>query len=161
MKNNPYRINAEIVIERPVDKVWEVLTDFSKYPAWNPFIRTAKGKLQKNGKIFIFLTIPGGLVMLLRPRILEVKECDEIRWIGSFPVQGLFDGEHVFRLLPEGEDKTRLVQQEEFRGILVPYLGKIIGRGAERGFEAMNEALKIRLEYPHRGSGKGRYQAKT
>ena len=89
--------------------------------------------------------------MILRPEILEVKKQNEIRWLGSFLVQGLFDGEHEFRLLTEGEEKTRLVQQEEFRGILVPYLGKIIGRGAKRGFEAMNAALKKRVEKPYRG----------
>lgn len=146
MKNNIYRIKSEVLIERPVSEVWKVLTDFENYFAWNPFIRIVKGKLKKNRKIFIFLTIPRGGIMLLRPRIIQVKEKHEIRWLGSFLIQGLFDGEHVFRLFPDSEYKTRLIQEEVFSGIFVPYMGKIVGRGAERGFEAMNAALKNRLE---------------
>ena len=146
MKNNCYRIKSEVVIESPVGKVWEILMDFPGYPAWNPFIRIAKGKLQKNRKIFILLTIPRGWIMFLFPRILEIKEQERIRWIGSFPAGGFFDGEHLFTLLADRDGKTRLVQEEEFRGILVPYLGKIVGRGAKRGFDAMNAALKKRAE---------------
>jgi hypothetical protein len=151
MKNNPYQVKSEVVIERSPQKVWEVLTDFSKYPEWNPFIRIAKGTLKKNGKIFIVLTIPGGWIMLLRPRILEVKERHEIKWLGSFMLRGIFDGEHLFSLVGEGENNTRLVQKEEFRGILIPCLGKLIGRGAKMGFDAMNAALKKRVENPEPG----------
>ncbi len=39
----------------------------------------------------------------------------------------------------------RFVQEEAFRGILVPLMGRAI-EGARRGFEEMNRALKERAE---------------
>ena len=32
-------LHSEIEINAPVERVWEVLTDFASYPRWNPFIR--------------------------------------------------------------------------------------------------------------------------
>lgn len=146
MKKTRYQITAEVVIEKPCREVWEVLTDFSRYPEWNPFIRIAKGQPVKNRKIFIVLTIPPGWFMFLNPSILEIKQNHYLKWLGSLVVEGLFDGEHLFKLVEEGENKTRLIQQEKFTGLLVPYLGKFVGRGAKRGFDAMNAALKKRVE---------------
>jgi hypothetical protein len=54
-------------------------------------------------------------------------------------------GEHVFQLESVGEGKTRFTQAERFSGVLVPLFGFFIGR-TERGFEAMNQALKARAE---------------
>jgi hypothetical protein len=61
-------------------------------------------------------------------------------------VPGLFDGEHALRLTQVQGPSTRFEQTETFRGALVPLLGSIIASGARRGFEAMNAALKQRVE---------------
>ncbi len=57
---------------------------------------------------------------------------------------GLFDGEHAF-LIEATTSGCRLRQEEEFRGILVPLFGSML-RDTERGFDAMNQALKQRAE---------------
>ena len=44
-----------------------------------------------------------------------------------------------------GRRGTRLDQSENFRGLLVPFSGKILAR-AEAGFRALNEAVKKRAE---------------
>jgi hypothetical protein len=61
-------------------------------------------------------------------------------------VPGLFDGDHRFVLTRFEPARTRLLQEETFRGALVPVFGGWIGAGARRGFEAMNRAAKARLE---------------
>jgi hypothetical protein len=43
-------------------------------------------------------------------------------------------------------DRVRLVQRERFRGILVPLVWRTLDRDTRRGFEAMNQALKQRVE---------------
>ena len=53
---------------------------------------------------------------------------------------------YVFRLSPTTRGGTRFVQREEFRGLLVPLLWSSVSRNTQRGFEAMNAALKERAE---------------
>jgi hypothetical protein len=69
----------------------------------------------------------------------------ELRWLGRLGVPGIFDGEHAHEVeaLPGG--RTRYVQQERFRGILVPFVGGIL-RATEEGFRQMGDALKERAE---------------
>lgn len=139
-------IRSEIDIHAPVVRVWELLADLASYPDWNPFIRRAEGTLAQGERLRLELQIPDGMRMKIRPRLITVIEQAEIRWIGHLMVPGLFDGNHRFVLTPLAPARTRLVQQETFRGALVPVFGGWIGAGARRGFEAMNRAAKARLE---------------
>ena len=58
---------------------------------------------------------------------------------------GVFDGRHIFELEPTPVG-TRLVQREEFTGILVPLFARSLDKGTKAGFEAMNLAIKQRAE---------------
>ncbi|HLE55364.1 MAG TPA: SRPBCC domain-containing protein [Thermoplasmata archaeon] len=72
-------------------------------------------------------------------------------------IPGLFDGEHIFEIEPAGAGRTRFVQREVFRGLLVPVLARSLDRDTKRGFEEMNRALKMRAELgvpeTHRSQG--------
>lgn len=37
-------IKTEIVINASPEKIWAILKDFDKYPAWNPFIKSVREK---------------------------------------------------------------------------------------------------------------------
>ena len=139
-------IEDRFVINAPAVRVWDILTRFEEYPDWNPFIRRAHGRMAEGERLNLFLKIPNGMPMRIRPILLHVVPGEELRWRGSLGVQGVFDGEHRFLLDPEATDITRFTQNEVFRGVLVPFLGGIIAGGARRGFQAMNYALKIRAE---------------
>ena len=101
-------LRTDIEIEASPARVWAVLTDFERYPEWNP---------QKT-----------------------------FRWLGHLLIPGLFDGEHIFELEPFSENSTRLIQREEFQGILVGLFWRNLDTDVRSGFVAMNEALKKRVE---------------
>ncbi|MGH2597544.1 MAG: hypothetical protein ACRDH7_16525 [Actinomycetota bacterium] len=66
-------------------------------------------------------------------------------WLGSLGVAHIFDGAHRFELEPLDEGRrTRFVQSERFRGILLPFVRRAILPATLRGFEAMNHALAAR-----------------
>jgi hypothetical protein len=69
-----------------------------------------------------------------------------LRWRGTVGVPGLMDAEHTFTLEPRGSG-TRLVHQEDFRGVLVPFLAASLDRNTLPAFVAMNEALRSRVEH--------------
>jgi len=139
-------IAAEIEIDAPAPVVWRVLTHFPGYCSWNPTIKRIEGELSVQSCLTVSACLPCGLPLLLRPRLLECNPEREIRWLGTLPIPGLFEGEHLFRLDPLGEFQTRFVQREEFNGILVPLLWKWFKDQGRRSFELMNEALKAEVE---------------
>ncbi|MEZ4563445.1 MAG: SRPBCC domain-containing protein [Thermomicrobiales bacterium] len=139
-------LQTDIAIAAPPEVVWSILTDFTAYPGWNPFIRRISGKQEVGARLDVDLAPPGGRVMTIRPSVLEVGPQRSLRWLGSVWWPGLFDGEHRFVIEPLGKNQSRFLQSERFSGPLVPLVMPFIGRSTQQGFEAMNQALKERAE---------------
>lgn len=141
------RIETSIKIEAPPSRVWEVLTDQQSMGAWNPFIRSMAGPLKEGGRLLIEIAPPNRRPMTFRPKVLRVVPDQELRWLGTLLIPGLFNGEHYFLLAPVGDKATRFTQGEEFRGLLVkPFERRGMLKATQQGFEAMNAALKARAE---------------
>jgi len=138
-------IRTELEIGAPIAEVWGILTDFPRYPQWNPFITEVSGEAVPGSALRVQMSLPEGRDHTLRPQLLCVEENRELRWRGHLLFPGLFDGEHFFRLHEVAADRTRFVQGENFSGVLVRFSGRTITRAA-RGFVYMNEALKRRAE---------------
>jgi hypothetical protein len=139
-------IETDILIRSSPEKVWLVLTDFRKYPNWNPFIREVSGEAEAGAYLKVNMTPPGGKPMIFRPRLCAASPGLELRWLGHWGFPGLFDGEHVFRIEQTGQDHVRFRQSEQFRGILVPLLPSSLYERTKLGFEEMNQALKKTVE---------------
>jgi hypothetical protein len=115
-------LTTKIDIEAAPEAVWAVLSDLPSYPSCNPFIREASGTLAAGERLD-----------------------SELRWLGRLVVRGVFDGEHRFAIEPTAGG-SRLVQEERFTGLLVPFLARGLRRGTLPGYERMNEAVKERVE---------------
>jgi hypothetical protein len=132
-------------IAAPVETVWAELSAVSEYAEWNPFITSFEGELVVGGRLEVRIAPPGGRPMTFRPTITELEEGTRLEWLGRLLLPGVFDGRHSFHLEAIGTGRTRLTQSEQFSGILVPLTGKTLER-TRAGFEAMNEALRLRAE---------------
>ena len=140
------QLHTEIDINASVEKIWEILTDFKNYPEWNPFVKSIKGDLVIGGKLTAILYQPDSKPMTIKPNILRINKNKEFAWLGHLMFPGIFDGEHMFELEVLDNGKTRFVQRERFRGILIPLLWKMLDNKTRKGFESMNQALKKRAE---------------
>src|SRR5438034_2803899 len=138
-------LRTDIEIDAPVERVWEVLTDFDRFPDWNPFIRRIHGKAQVGSRLDVFLGASGTRGMRFRPIVTKVVPNRELRWLGRLGLPRLFDGEHIFQIEPLGPTRARFIQRERFRGLLVPLMARSLNRDARRGFEEMNYALQARV----------------
>lgn len=139
-------IHTEIEINTPAEKVWKVLTDFAAYPEWNPFVRRGEVEVRVGARLHLYIQPSGGKGMSFRPTVLVADPNRELRWLGHLWVPGLFDGEHSFLIEPLGEGRVRFVQRERFGGLLLPLLSKMLDGDTRRGFEEMNQALKLGSE---------------
>jgi hypothetical protein len=146
MNKEPKHIRTEIVIHATPAEVWNVLTDFNRYPEWNPFITSLKGVSTKGEKLVARMEPPNGSAMTFRPTVLIANRNKELRWLGHLLFPGLFDGEHIFELYENTDGTTTFVQREEFTGILVPLFSKMLDTKTLAGFEFMNKQLKQRVE---------------
>ena len=135
------QIRTSIQIKSSRETVWQILTDFEKYPQWNPFIKSVSGEVNVGNRIKIEL--PG---MTFKPIVLKMDKNTELKWLGHFLFKGLFDGEHKFYLIDNGDGTTLFEQSENFTGILVKLFSGNLDKGTRQGFEEMNKVLKMLAE---------------
>jgi hypothetical protein len=137
-------IDTSITIGAAPERIWDIITDFGKYPDWNPFIPEAKGQPVAGNKIEAFIRPPGEKGMTHTPTITIAEPGKHLQWLGKVAFPGVFSARHEFILSPVAEG-TELRHREEFWGLLVPFFGKTLKR-AEEGFVAFNNAVKERAE---------------
>src|ERR1700690_544016 len=135
-------LNSEIEIKAAPETVWNLLTDVSRFPEWNPFIRRLRGELKAGQKLVVFIQPSGTRGMEFNPVVLNVEPNRELRWLGRLVFPGLFDGEHIFQIEPLGDVLVRFRQREIFSGVLVPLLKSSLESDTRRGFNEMNQKLK-------------------
>lgn len=139
-------LKTEITIHSDPAKVWAILTDFAKYPDWNPFIPSLQGEAKKGSKLKVRILPPGAKGMVFTPKVLSAEPHKELRWLGHLLFPGLFDGEHAFELVAQADGTTLFKHSERFKGILVGLFKKQLLNNTLKGFEAMNQKLKERAE---------------
>ena len=140
------QLDTSIDIAAVPDRVWDILTDFPAYPAWNPFIVAIAGEVMQGAVLTVRLAVPGKPVMSFKPVLKVVDRPRQLRWAGQVLAPGLFDGEHGFEIEPLDGGGCRLRHVEAFSGVLVPVFLPALQDATRAGFEAMNQALKLRAE---------------
>lgn len=135
-------IKTTIEIHASAERVWRILTDFTKYSDWNPFIKKAHGQPIEGKRITVSPQPPGRRMWTFKPRLTKVVPNRELIWLGHFALPGLADGEHTFIIEVLADNRVRLVHGEVFRGLLVPLIWSWLRKTTRDGFEAMNVALK-------------------
>jgi len=135
------KLHTEMVIEAPINDVWQILSDFSKFKDWNPFITSVAGNLTVGETLTVKIKPPGLSEQTFRPIILKVVSQQEIRWAGVFLCDWLFRGEHYFVLEVVDANTTKLIHGEIFSGVLVRLFASRLKGATNAGFLAMNQAL--------------------
>jgi hypothetical protein len=139
-------IQTSIQIQATPEQVWNILTDFAGYPDWNPFVHSLTGNIKPGEHITVHIVLPGKKGMTLKPRVLAFDRQQKLEWLGHLLFPGIFDGAHRFELIDHGNGTTTLVHSERFKGILVPFMKKMLNGPTLDGFRLMNEAVKQRAE---------------
>jgi hypothetical protein len=138
-------ISTESTIDASPHEVWAVLTDFPSYPAWHPTMTVSDGGATVGSRPTIRFTPRGRRPITMRPTIIVADPDRELRWLGRLLLPRLFDGEHIFTIEEAAPDRVRFVQAERFRGLLVPFLRRLIEVDTPDDFRRTNEALASRV----------------
>jgi hypothetical protein len=143
---------AETEIAAAPETVWSVLTEFSRFPAWNPFIRNARGSATTGDEVHVRVRPSLGVPLAFHADVLYSEKERALRWRGHVLAPWIASGDHIFSIEPLENGHVRFVQRETFGGILPRLASKLLAREAKRGFDAMNAALKARAEAQERVS---------
>jgi len=135
----------EIVIAAPVDTVWNILVDLDQYSTWNPLLYRASGKVEV-GETVVVYGKTATKDMKFTCKVTRVEPLREFAW--RFPVIHpiLFRGEHIFRIEPLGQDGTKFIDREWFKGLLLPTQAKDLKTNGLLAMVEMGKALKDRAE---------------
>ncbi len=150
-------IRTETVVDAPAEAVWDVLTDFPRYPEWNPFLVRVETRLVPGAPVAMTVRL-GRRDVPLDARMLAVLPGQEFRWAGPIARwKGVvFRGEHFFGVAPEGPGSCRFLHGEDFGGLSLALLDGWMRRTLLPAYEAMNQALARRAAGLAAGRGTGR-----
>lgn len=139
MKPFTYNASYESTISASPERTWELLSDFSGYPEWNPLTPKMKCSAQQGARGIGWLVVgPSFMRVPYSPKIVTADANRELRWKGGVPL--VFYGDHRFIIEPDG-DGTKLVHRETFRG-LIPFIGRpFLAIGTKRAYKQFNKAI--------------------
>jgi hypothetical protein len=140
-----HELTTDIEIRAPATRVWAVLTDFARYPDWNPFILAVHGAVLPQAVIryrFRFLQ----LRVWANAEVLELQAERELRWAASFLTPSIFRGEHYFLIRPVSETDTVFRHGEIFSGLTLPLVWPVLQKYGPAIYQSLNRALKQRAE---------------
>ena len=132
-----------VVVEAPRELIWDVLTDFEAYDEWNPYVTRATGTASEGADLELTLDASDEEAEDAAAEVLIVHPRRKLEWRTRVLVPGLLDHEQIFRVLPLGPRRFRVVQEARFEGLLAPFADL---DGERRGLVTMIEALAERAQ---------------
>ena len=143
------RLAFALDIAATPERIWEQLTDFAGFHAWNPFIRRASGDLRLGSRLTITMQL-GSSERTFRPTLIKVEPHRELRWLARMGPRGVVDVERVFQIEPLADGRTRFAQSETCTGLIEPilFIGGKLERDILRGYDQFAHAIKDRVERP-------------
>ena len=141
-------IRTEIDIDASPEYVWGMLTDFNKYPKWNPLIQSISGPLKMGAQVEAQIGLYDFDAVIVPMTVMDVTPNSLLRLRRQFVVPKLFDTDYIFTIEPISPNRVRLIQQEIFSGLFAPLLARR-GRDAEtkHGLEALSQTVKVLAEH--------------
>lgn len=139
-------ISSEVTVEATPAEVWAVLTDLPRYGEWNPGFAEITGRIEVGARLDATFAKDGGRGMTLHPTVTAAEPGRGFTWLGRLVLPYVFDGEHRFEIHELAPGRVRVVQGERFRGLLVPFVRRMIEQDTLGMFERVNAALAARVE---------------
>jgi hypothetical protein len=118
--SNSLSVSVQTGINAPLEKVWQVLTDFGSYHTWHPILTLESGA----GPVAVGTQLQGqssGGRAGEQPvafTIVLVQEPNRLAWTGGDPE--VVAGRHSFQLEQLADGTTEFIESEVFTGPAAP-----------------------------------------
>ncbi|MFW1763049.1 SRPBCC domain-containing protein [Acinetobacter calcoaceticus] len=140
------RIETKIVINQPIDHVWQAFICTSSYPKWNTLFGLDRFPTHVGQQISVDLYNENRNVQFQMQPVIKKLDKYHLEWEGKLYINGLFNGRHQFIFTKIDANTTQLVQAEDFNGLLVPILNYFVIQPTLLNFDIMNKSFKKYIE---------------
>jgi arylsulfatase A-like enzyme len=133
---------SDIIIEAPLQTVWDTFTDLPRLGEWNPLLTAIEGELGLGQRLQVHIA---SMPRPVEASVIRYNPPFELQWLDTIP-GGAMTPHFGIQLEAVGENRTRFIVQESFEGRLVGIAGRRLDRTMPAQYEAMCQALKARVE---------------
>jgi hypothetical protein len=134
--------SATANIKASKETIWNLLTDASNYPTWDPGVIRIEGRIAPGEKLTAYSKINPKRAFPVK--VTEFLPGERMVWTGGMPF-GLFKGVRSFNLIPKSDGTIEFTLREEYSGLLLPIMGASIPDLTE-SFQDFASGLKSRAE---------------
>ena len=139
-------VTTEVDIAGTREQVWKTWMDFDRFPEWNPFFRLIEGSPTVGSPLTEHIFLFGKTVIKLKSIVMNVEPEHLFAWYGYVLSKKLAAGYHSYRIEDASKGHVRFIQEEHFSGASMPVIYPILKKIMLTKFNAMNHALKARVE---------------
>jgi hypothetical protein len=140
-----FKHSEQSIIHAPAQTVFEVFTDLSRYPQWNPWNVAASGPTSE-GSIVQVTSILRGQPLTVAHRVLTSQPAREFRWCDVGWFTALAYGETARWLEPRADGGVTYRVELCITGLLSQLVTMLFGPSLRSGLKAETHALKLRAE---------------
>ncbi len=141
-----------LLIDLPVEPVWDVLSDTGKYGEWNSFSPEAQTDFKVGSPIHVLLDMGSGKMKRISLTVHAYDPPRFVSWGTVFGAGWIFRGVREQHLEPVGEASCRYCCIERMTGLLAPLIMLLFGNHMHRSYTTVGRELKRYAEAKHAGS---------
>lgn len=138
-------VGHRIEIEAPASAVWTVIADLDHWGAWNPLYIQASGKALVGTPLDMTIQLDGMKPQKARATVVTAEPGACLEY-GISNLGGLVKAFRYIDITPLGDDRCAVSNGEIMSGLLGNLLAGVVGEKVRKGLQAMNEALKAKVE---------------
>lgn len=116
-----YSVTRSIDAEPQV--IWDLLTDASAYPEWNPAVLGIEGEIREGQRIELTSIVNPDRQFKLS--VSDVRPPNHMVWSDGMPL-GLFKGVRTFTVSPKGDGSSEFKMEEVYSGLMEPLISRSI-----------------------------------
>ena len=137
--------SESVEIDAPIERAWEILTDFERYGEWNPFTPSVATDFEIGSPVELYVRM-GPWRLRQVERIEAVEPPHLIAWSTTMGHRFLISALREQRLEAVAKDRCRYRTSDEFAGLLIPLVMLLFRGFVRRGFNDVARGLKARAE---------------
>ena len=145
LEKNHWQTYTSIVINAPLEEVWNTLTDWDNISDWSSTLKNIEGERFNHGKVVVSYIVNGNIYETDHNFIYT--ENMEFGW--SDPMEGTFSGltdNHRFRVEKISDNQTLFVQVDDFKGEGDEISAREVANQTIKFFPTFNQELKKEVE---------------
>lgn len=140
-------VRAEIEIDAPPERVFDILADIDRYGEWNPFTPRIESTLEIGAPVKMHVHLTSDTKAMHQTEYVTANERPhKLCWGADIIARFLVRADRCQTLTALEGGRTHYECTDEIQGWLAPVVMKFYGEPMRRGFQRCAEALKKRAE---------------